>query len=35
MGFGNYFGVPYGAYQTWYDMYNQNVGKMAQQYKYP
>jgi hypothetical protein len=35
MGVGNYFGVPYGSYQTWLGMYNQNIGKMAKQHKQP
>lgn len=27
MGVGNYFGVSYGSYNTWLDMFNQNLGK--------
>ena len=29
MGVGNYYGVNYGTYTTWLDMYNLNIGKMV------
>ena len=33
MGVGNYFGVNYGQYQTWLDLYNQNLGKVVSSYR--
>jgi hypothetical protein len=33
MGVGNYFAVSYGSYQTWLDLYGQDIGKIAGQYK--
>lgn len=32
MGVGNYLGVSYGNYQTWLDLYNQDIGKMVLNY---
>lgn len=32
MGVGNYFGVNYGTYITWFDLYNQNIGKNIKNY---
>jgi Glycosyl hydrolase family 20, catalytic domain len=32
MGVGNYLGVSYGNYQTWLDLYNQDLGKMIENY---
>lgn len=32
MGVGNYFGVNYGSYITWLDLYNQNIAKSIQNY---
>lgn len=34
MGVGNYYGVSYGSYNTWLDMFNQNLGKMAEHHQY-
>jgi hypothetical protein len=28
MGVGNYLGVSYGNYQTWLDLYNQDIGRL-------
>lgn len=33
MGVGNYLGVSYGNYQTWLDLYNQNIGRMVSNYE--
>ena len=33
MGVGNYFGVNYGQYSSWLDLYNQNLGKAISNYK--
>ena len=33
MGVGNYQGVSYGNYQTWYDLYNQDIGKLIESYQ--
>ena len=33
MGVGNYFGVNYGQYVTWLDMYHQNLGKSIESYR--
>ena len=33
MGFGNYFGVPYGQYSTWLDLYKLNLGRDIRGYK--
>jgi hypothetical protein len=32
MGVGNYFGVSYGSYGTWLDIYNLNIGRMVESY---
>ena len=32
MGVGNYLGVSYGNYQTWMDLYNQNIGRLIENY---
>ena len=32
MGVGNYFGVSYGSYVTWLDLYNQNIAKNIAHY---
>ena len=32
MGVGNYYGVNYGSYSTWLDLYNQNIGRMVASY---
>lgn len=32
MGVGNYLGVSYGNYQTWLDLYNQDLGQMTKSY---
>jgi hypothetical protein len=33
MGVGNYFGVGYGSYITWFDLYNQHIGRNIQSYE--
>jgi len=33
MGVGNYLGVAYGNYQTWLDLYNQDIGRMIDNYE--
>lgn len=33
MGVGNYLGVSYGNYQTWMDLYMQDIGKMIEHYE--
>ena len=33
MGVGNYLGVSYGNYQTWLDLYNQDIGRMIENYE--
>lgn len=33
MGVGNYLGVSYGSYQTWLDLYQQDIGKMIEGYE--
>lgn len=33
MGVGNYFGVNYGSYATWLEIYNLNIPKMISNYK--
>lgn len=32
MGAGNIFAQPYGAYTTWFDLYNQNLAKQIMNY---
>lgn len=32
MGVGNYFGVNYGSYVTWLDLYNQHIAKNIENY---
>jgi hexosaminidase len=33
MGVGNYLGVSYGSYQTWMDLYNQDIGRLIENYE--
>jgi hypothetical protein len=33
MGVGNYFGVSYGSYVTWLDLYNQHIARNIQGYE--
>jgi len=33
MGVGNYLGVAYGNFQTWLDLYNQDIGRMIDNYE--
>lgn len=32
MGVGNYYGVNYGSYASWLDLYNLNIGRMVASY---
>lgn len=32
MGVGNYYGVNYGSYVTWLDLYNMDISKIAMTY---
>ena len=34
MGVGNYYAMAYGTYNTWLDIYNQNIGEMAKKHVY-